>query len=132
MQRLAVIILCVTALAADAGAQSFESDPAWPLCGRITESPPANGSDADGEVMIAGPHSGYSDPLAQIRRFRPGETSCATRGCYTTNAMHLNGWTVAAGDLVAKGDRIANDGGGKGKPKAMSDRGAFSTAGRRV
>ena len=61
---------------------------------------------ADGVVRIAGVNSGYSDPLVQIRHFRPGHTNCDGAGCYHSNYMHLSDWAVAPGDNVNKGDLV--------------------------
>jgi murein DD-endopeptidase MepM/ murein hydrolase activator NlpD len=147
-----------------AEAQSFDSDLAWPLCGRISEAPPvgwsaqdgcpaerwgnADFSDlplsstfgprpltsenerydfhrgldigtpigtpvfaiTDGEVVIAGEHSSYSDPVVQIRHFRPGATSCNDGGCYHSNNLHMSGWAVSAGQSVVKGQLIGHTG----------------------
>lgn len=149
-----------------AQAADFDTTPAWPLCGRIAESPPAGwtasqgcpadrwgnaehsdlplastfgprqlvsdnyrydfhrGIDieapvgtpvfaiADGQVRIAGPHSAYSDPLIQLRHFRPGAgNSCtAGNGCYHSNYMHLSNWVVSAGDTVSKGQLLGYTG----------------------
>ena len=152
------------AWSATASAQQFDPTPAWPLCGRIAETPPQGwveddgcpserwgapaftdlplestygpraltsensrydfhrGIDiptpigtpvfaiADGEVIIAGNHSGYSDPLVQLRHYRPGRTSCSGVGCYHSNYMHLSDWTVLAGAAVSKGDLIGYTG----------------------
>lgn len=66
---------------------------------------------ADGEVRIAGNHSSYSDPLVQLRHFRPGAASCsAGDGCYHTNYMHLSGWVVAEGQWVVKGQHVGYTG----------------------
>ena len=66
---------------------------------------------ADGEVRIAGPHASYSDPLVQIRHFRPGATSCSSGGgCYHSNYLHMSGWTVSAGEQVTKGQLIGYTG----------------------
>ncbi len=65
---------------------------------------------ADGEVRIAGNHSGYSDPLVQLRHLRPGATGCAEVGCYHSNYMHLSSWAVVAGATVAKGQLLGYSG----------------------
>lgn len=65
---------------------------------------------ADGDVLIAGPHPSYSDPLVQIRHLRPNETGCADSGCYHSNYMHLDTWSVAEGQTVAAGDLIGHTG----------------------
>jgi murein DD-endopeptidase MepM/ murein hydrolase activator NlpD len=65
---------------------------------------------ADGVIRIAGVNSGYSDPLVQIRHFRPGHTNCDGVGCYHSNYMHLSDWAVAAGDTVSKGDLVGYSG----------------------
>lgn len=64
----------------------------------------------DGEVRIAGNTSGYSDPLVQLRHFRPGSTSCVGVGCYHSNYMHLSSWVVNPGDLVGKGQLLGYTG----------------------
>ena len=147
-----------------AQAQSFDSDLAWPLCGRIAASPPQGWSAqdgcpaerwgnadftdlplsstfgprpltsenerydfhrgidigtpigtpvfavTDGEVIIAGVHSSYSDPVVQIRHFRPGATSCNDGGCYHSNNLHMSGWEVSAGQSVVKGQLVGYTG----------------------
>ena len=65
---------------------------------------------ADGTVKIAGVHPSYSDPLVQLRHFRPGETSCDSVGCYHTNYMHLSQVVVAEDDVVSKGDLVGYTG----------------------
>ena len=65
---------------------------------------------ADGTVKIAGVHPSYSDPLVQLRHFRPGETSCDNVGCYHTNYMHLSQVVVAEDDVVSKGDLVGYTG----------------------
>lgn len=66
----------------------------------------------DGVVRIAGEHASYSDPLIQLRHFRPGAGSSCTagNGCYHSNYMHLSGWVVAAGDHVSKGQLLGYTG----------------------
>lgn len=61
---------------------------------------------ADGVIRLSGNHSGYSDPVVQIRHFRPGHSSCDGVGCYHSNYMHLSGWTLSVGDTVSKGDLV--------------------------
>ncbi len=154
----------VLAWSTAASAQQYDPTPAWPLCGRIAETPPQGWAEADGcpserwgdpaftdlplestygpreltsensrydfhrgidiptpigtpvfaiadgEVIIAGNHSGYSDPLVQLRHFRPGLASCSGVGCYHSNYMHLSGWAVAADDVISKGDLIGYTG----------------------
>ena len=65
---------------------------------------------AGGTVIIAGDHPSYSDPLVQLRHFRPGETSCDSVGCYHSNYMHLSQALVAEDDVVSKGDLIGYTG----------------------
>jgi murein DD-endopeptidase MepM/ murein hydrolase activator NlpD len=66
---------------------------------------------ADGVVRIAGVSSSYSDPLVQIRHFRPGSSSCSEgAGCYHSNYLHMSGWTVTAGDQVSKGQLVGYTG----------------------
>jgi murein DD-endopeptidase MepM/ murein hydrolase activator NlpD len=65
---------------------------------------------ADGVVRIAGDHSSYSDPLVQLRHFRPGQTSCDNVGCYHSNYMHLTQAVVAVDAAVNKGDLIGYTG----------------------
>jgi murein DD-endopeptidase MepM/ murein hydrolase activator NlpD len=65
---------------------------------------------ADGLVKIAGNHSAYSDPLIQIRHYRPGYASCKPVGCYHSNYMHIQSWVVAANQKVSKGELIGYTG----------------------
>ncbi len=65
---------------------------------------------ADGIVKIAGDHSSYSDPLVQLRHYRPGESSCGTVGCYNSNYMHLSQALVVVDATVNKGDLIGHTG----------------------
>ncbi len=147
-----------------ARSQQFDQSLAWPLCGRIAESPPpgwivsdgcppdrwgsADHTDltlnsvfgprplasennrydfhrgidiatpewtpvfaiTDGIVKIAGDHPSYSDPLVQLRHYRPGYSSCEDVGCYHSNYMHLNDAAVNVDDVVGKGDLIGYTG----------------------
>lgn len=66
---------------------------------------------ADGFVRIAGRHSGYRDPLVEVRHLRPGHSSCsAGGGCYFSEYLHLADWVVSAGDRVRKGELIGFSG----------------------
>ncbi len=65
---------------------------------------------ADGIVKIAGNHSAYSDALVQLRHYRPGYSSCYKVGCYYSNYIHLQSWTVSANQSVSKGDLIGYTG----------------------
>ncbi len=67
---------------------------------------------ADGVVKKAGNDAAYSDPLVQIRHYRPGHAGkCkAGEGCYVSNYQHLAQWTVAVGDSVSKGQLIGYTG----------------------
>ncbi len=65
---------------------------------------------ADGIVKIAGSHPSYSDPLVQLRHYRPGQTSCDHVGCYNSNYMHLNQAVVVVDATVSKGDLIGYTG----------------------
>lgn len=65
---------------------------------------------ADGVVRIAGDHPSYSDPLVQVRHFRPGETSCNSGGCYHSNYMHLSSPFVNVDDQVSKGQLLGYSG----------------------
>lgn len=161
-----LIILACGMFASLSQASNYDPTPAWPLCGRIAEAPPAGwlesqgcpsdrwgsaehtdfpisstygprqlvsegyrydyhrGIDlatpsgtpvfaiADGVVRIAGPDSAYSDPLVQLRHYRPGYSGSCTSGggCYHSLYLHLSGWTVAAGDSVSKGQLIGYTG----------------------
>jgi len=65
----------------------------------------------DGVVRKAGLDPGYSDPLVQLRHYRPGHSSCSSGGgCYTTNYLHMSGWVVEIGDPVSRGDLIGYSG----------------------
>ncbi len=65
---------------------------------------------ADGIVRIAGNQTAYSDPLIQIRHYRPGYSSCKNVGCYYSNYQHLNDWTVSVKQTVSKGELIGYTG----------------------
>jgi murein DD-endopeptidase MepM/ murein hydrolase activator NlpD len=65
---------------------------------------------ADGIVRIAGNHKAYSDPLIQLRHYRPGYSSCKNIGCYYSNYMHLVAWSVSVKQSVSKGDLIGYSG----------------------
>ncbi|ETX03256.1 MAG: hypothetical protein ETSY1_00640 [Candidatus Entotheonella factor] len=67
---------------------------------------------ADGVVKKAGNDAAYSDPLVQIRHYRPGhEGKCkAGEGCYVSNYQHLAQWTVSVGEQVTKGQLIGYTG----------------------
>jgi murein DD-endopeptidase MepM/ murein hydrolase activator NlpD len=65
---------------------------------------------ADGIVKIAGDHSSYSDPLVQLRHYRPGHSSCADVGCYHSNYMHLSDAAVDVDETVSKGELIGYTG----------------------
>jgi murein DD-endopeptidase MepM/ murein hydrolase activator NlpD len=67
---------------------------------------------ADGVVMIAGNHSSYSDPLVQIRHYRPDYSSCNNVGCYYSNYIHLEKWVVSTNQSVSKGTLIGYTGKG--------------------
>ncbi|MFQ5857194.1 MAG: M23 family metallopeptidase [Anaerolineae bacterium] len=163
---LVTVLVLSVASAAHADSGEFDPDPAWPLCGRIAENPPAGwdpadgcpsdrwgnpdysdfplsstfgprqlvsedyrydfhrGIDietpvgtpvfaiADGVVRKAGHDSSYSDPLVQIRHYRPGYWGkCKSGGgCYHSNSMHLSDWVVSVGDTVSKGQLIGYTG----------------------
>jgi murein DD-endopeptidase MepM/ murein hydrolase activator NlpD len=161
---LFAVLLTPLLWSASASGQQFDPAPSWPLCGRITDAPPAGWDEslgcpqnrwgntdftdlplnwtygprpltsendrydfhrgldiatpigtpvfaiAAGEVKLAGVHSSYSDPVVQIRHFRPGHNSCDGVGCYHSNYMHMSGWTVSVGETVAKGDLVGYTG----------------------
>jgi murein DD-endopeptidase MepM/ murein hydrolase activator NlpD len=66
---------------------------------------------ADGKVRIAGSHPGYTDPLIQLRHYKPGSGgSCANRGCYQSNYMHISSSVVVEDQLVKQGDLIGYSG----------------------
>ncbi len=67
---------------------------------------------SDGVVKKAGHDAAYSDPLVQIRHYRPGhENKCkGGEGCYVSNYQHLAQWTVAVGETVSKGQLIGYTG----------------------
>lgn len=144
----------------------FDPQPAWPLCGHITQAPPPSwqpqdgcpsdrwgqpevndapfsstfgprqkasenfrydfhrGIDiptesgtpifaiTDGVVKKAGYDVAYTDPLVQIRHYRPGhQNKCkGGEGCYVSNYQHLAQWTVSVGQTVSKGQLIGYTG----------------------
>ncbi len=60
---------------------------------------------ADGIVQKAGPDSAYTDPLIQLRHYRPGFNSCTSGGgCYHTNYLHVSGSTVRT--VFQRGSRM--------------------------
>lgn len=67
---------------------------------------------ADGVVRLAGNDPAYSDMLVQIRHYKPGSgpMTCANRGCYYSNYMHLSSVAVSAGANVSKGAIIGYTG----------------------
>jgi len=66
---------------------------------------------ADGEVLKAGPHPSFDDPVIEVRHFRPGFNTCgAGGGCYSSMYLHVSDWTVSPGELVGKGDYIGQTG----------------------
>jgi murein DD-endopeptidase MepM/ murein hydrolase activator NlpD len=66
---------------------------------------------APGEVLKAGEDPSYSDPLVQLRHFRPdSDESCTAEGCWHTNYMHLSSWSVSAGERVDRGQLIGHTG----------------------
>ena len=65
---------------------------------------------ADGLVQIAGPDPGFTDPLVKLRHFRPGQSSCASVGCYYSLYLHVSDWVVPAGTIVTKGQLIGHTG----------------------
>lgn len=65
---------------------------------------------ADGLVQIAGDDPGYTDPVIKLRHFRPGQTSCASVGCYYSLYLHVGDWVVPVGANVSKGQLIGHTG----------------------
>jgi murein DD-endopeptidase MepM/ murein hydrolase activator NlpD len=66
---------------------------------------------APGEVLKAGEDPSYSDPLVQLRHFRPeSDGSCTDEGCWHTNYMHLSTWSVTPGETVDRGQLLGHTG----------------------
>jgi murein DD-endopeptidase MepM/ murein hydrolase activator NlpD len=66
---------------------------------------------ADGEVIKAGVHPSFDDPVIEIRHFRPGFASCAAGGgCYSSLYLHMSAWDVMVGESVVKGKQIGETG----------------------
>ena len=66
---------------------------------------------ADGVVRKAGNVTGYSDPMVQLRHYRPGYSGCKSGdGCYHSLYLHLSDWVVSQGQSVSKGDLIGYTG----------------------
>jgi murein DD-endopeptidase MepM/ murein hydrolase activator NlpD len=67
---------------------------------------------ADGVVRKAGSDPSYTDPLVQLRHYRPGFSGSCTNGggCYVTNYLHMSEAAVAIGDSVSKGELIGYSG----------------------
>jgi len=65
---------------------------------------------ADGVVMIAGNHPGYSDPLVSVRHFQAGEESCEPNGCYQSLNLHVSQWVVSESQQVVKGQLLGYTG----------------------
>ncbi|MEM9490667.1 MAG: M23 family metallopeptidase [Myxococcota bacterium] len=64
-----------------------------------------------GVVRIAGEHPSFSDPLVQIRHFRPERWGdCRPDGCYYSIYLHMSGWVVSEGQVVEKGQHIGYTG----------------------
>lgn len=157
-----LLALMLSATAVEAG--QTDPQPAWPLCGRISASPPAGWTEsqgcpaarfgnashsdqplsstfgprplysdndrydfhrgldiatpvgtpmfaiADGVVQVAGVDPGFTDPLIKLRHFRPGQTSCASVGCYYSLYLHAADWVVPVGATVKKGQLIGHTG----------------------
>lgn len=66
---------------------------------------------ADGEVIKAGVHPSFTDPVIEVRHFRPGFASCgAGGGCYSSLYLHVDTWDVMPGEMVTKGQPIGTTG----------------------
>jgi len=66
---------------------------------------------APGEVVKAGEDASYSDPVVQLRHYRPDSGgTCEAEGCWHTNYLHLSSWAVNAGDPVVRGQLIGHTG----------------------
>lgn len=66
---------------------------------------------ARGVVRTAGNSSSFSDPVVQIRHFRPDTWgSCEPKGCYHSIYLHLTEWLVSEGEVVEKGQLIGLSG----------------------
>jgi|GEM_PF-2524495 len=66
---------------------------------------------APGEVLKAGEDPSYSDPVVQLRHFRPDSgDSCTEDGCWHSNYLHLSSWSVSPGEVVDRGALIGHTG----------------------
>jgi murein DD-endopeptidase MepM/ murein hydrolase activator NlpD len=66
---------------------------------------------APGEVLKAGDDPSYSDPVVQLRHFRPdSDGSCTDEGCWHTNYLHLSSWSVSPGETVERGALLGHTG----------------------
>lgn len=67
---------------------------------------------AKGKVRVAGYHSSYSDPLVQLRHYRPNSWGSCTGGggCYISNYMHMDSIVVSKYETVEKGQLIGYSG----------------------
>lgn len=166
IDKTARLFFVTSLLLTSSVAEKFDTTPAWPLCGRIAENPPANWKPEDGcpsdrwgnpdysdapfsstfgprqkasesyrydfhrgvdipsanltpvfaiakgVVRKSGYDPAYSDPLIQLRHYRPDYWGSCYRGsgCYASNYMHLSQWVVSIGDVVEKGDLIGYTG----------------------
>ena len=63
---------------------------------------------ADGVVRLAGKYDFYSDPLVQLRHYRPQNSKAG--GYYYSNYMHLSAVAVAEGDRISRGQLLGYSG----------------------
>ena len=61
-----------------------------------------------GVVRLAGKYEFYSDPLVQLRHYRPQNSKAG--GYYYTNYMHLSAVSVAEGDRISRGQLLGYSG----------------------
>ncbi len=61
LSALLALLCCLAAAMPAAGAGSYDPEPAWPLCGRITENPPAGWVETDGCPSERWGDAAYSD-----------------------------------------------------------------------
>ncbi len=67
---------------------------------------------ADGVVRLAGDYAAYTDTVIQIRHYREGKgpETCANRGCYYANYLHMSAVAVSEGQEVKQGQVVGYTG----------------------
>lgn len=107
---LLFVLLCLTAATPAAAAGSYDSTPAWPLCGRITEDPPEGWAATDGCPSDRWGDAAYSDePISDT--FGPrllGTTYDFHRGLDIDTPWYTPVFAIADGEVKAIGSGSTN------------------------